>query len=114
MSNENKTLVTIFGHPYRIGSDCADAEYIQEAAAYLDTKMREAAAATGQRAPLEVAIQAAMGIADEVLSSRQRREALLDAADQRIDTFARRLESRADLSADTGADGSAPVGPPGD
>ena len=100
MSNENKTLVTIFGHSYRIGSDSADAAYIQEAAAYLDGKMREAAEATGRRAPLELVIQAAMEIADEVLSNRQRKDDLLDAADERIDSFARRLESRADLLGD--------------
>ena len=108
MSNVNKTLVTIFGHAYRIGSDSADAAYIQEAAAYLDARMRSAAEATGRRAPMELAIQAAMEIADQVLASRHSRDALLDAADKRIDSFTRRLEGRDDLF------GRPPDPPPGD
>lgn len=108
MSNENKTLVTIYGHAYRIGSDRANAEYIQEVAAYLDARMRSAAEVTGRRAPLELTVQAAMEIADEMLSCRQRKDALLDAADERIDSFARRLENRADLF------GGGPASSPGD
>ncbi|MFH1568994.1 MAG: cell division protein ZapA [Gemmatimonadota bacterium] len=91
------TVVRIYGHSYKIGSDQDGAEYIEQAAAYLDGKMRGAAQASGRRNPLEIAIQAAMEIADEVLTARRQKDSLLNQADERIDSFARRLETRADL-----------------
>lgn len=83
--------VEIFDQTYRLRCDEANAEYIQRAAAYLDEKMREAASG-GARKPLDIAILAAMNLAEEVLETRHQKNNLLDEADQRIDNFARLLD----------------------
>ena len=97
MSNKNMALISVLGRSYRIASDSATPAYAEKAAAYLDTRMREAAASSGRRAPLELAVLAAMEIADQVLEERRKKEDLLDAAEARIDSFASRLEQRSGL-----------------
>ena len=96
MSRENSTLVKIFGRRYQIGSDSDSPAYIETAATYLDEKMRSAAETVGRRAPLDVAILAAMEIAQEVLAERRKKEALLSEADDQINSFTRRLENSAE------------------
>jgi cell division protein ZapA (FtsZ GTPase activity inhibitor) len=103
MSDKARTVVKIFDHQYRIGSASADTGTIQDAAAFLDERMRRIAGTIQRRVPLEVAILAAMEIADEVLRSRNRREQLLAEADERISRFTRKLED------ETGAAGDAPA-----
>ena len=88
--------VEIFDQTYRLRCDEANAEYIQRAAAYLDQKMREAASG-GARKTLDVAILAAMNLAEEVLETRQQKDSLLDEADQRIDDFTRLLDESQNL-----------------
>lgn len=92
MSEQTRTVVQIFDHQYRIGSASADSDAIQQAATLLDERMRRIAGTTKRRVPLEVAILAAMEIADEVLRFRNRREQLLSEADERISRFTRKLE----------------------
>ena len=96
MPDSPGTVVTIFDQSFRIGSASSDAEAIREAAAFLDDRMRQVAVAARRRVPLEVAIVAAMEIADEVLSERDRRDQLLSDADERISHFTRRLEGGSD------------------
>ena len=102
MGSQNDTVVQIFDHRYRLASASADASYIQEAAAFLDERMRQIASVTRRKVPLEIAIVAAMEIADEVLQARDRREQLLSDADERISRFTRKLEdgSTGDLLGD--------------
>jgi cell division protein ZapA (FtsZ GTPase activity inhibitor) len=100
MSSKNNTIVQIFGHQYRIASDSADASYVEEAAALLDGRMRQVASSTRRKVPLEIAIQAAMEIADEVLKARGQRDQMLSDADERISRFTRKLEDGADSPAD--------------
>jgi len=111
MSMKNTTLVSILGRSYRISSDSDNPEYIERAAAYLDTRMREAAGSSARRAPLEQAVLAAMEIADQVLEERRKREDLLDIAEARIDSFASRLEQRAGRSG-AAKEGAGPASPP--
>ena len=100
MPPEKPVTVEIFNQTYQLGtSEGRDAEYIQHAAAYLDEKMQEAAAEVGDRAPLDIAILAALNIAEEVLNARQRKDSLLDQADAHIDSFTQLL-SNADSSDD--------------
>ncbi|MEW6754027.1 MAG: cell division protein ZapA [Candidatus Latescibacterota bacterium] len=84
--------VQIYGQTYRLGNDTCDPEQIQRAAAYLDARIRQAAAWAGSRSPLDVVVLAALSVAEEVLAARRQKDALLDEADQRLSTFARRLE----------------------
>ena len=104
MSNRNTALVSILGRSYRIATDKDTPGYAEKAAAYLDTKMREAGGSMGRRGPLELAVLAAMEIADQVLEERRRNEDLLDGAEARIASFASRLEQRSGLSGPAGDD----------
>jgi cell division protein ZapA (FtsZ GTPase activity inhibitor) len=105
MSTKNSTLVRVFGREYRIagqadastslkpGTSSGDnSDHITAAASYLDQTMREAAAATGRRSALDLAILAAMEIAREVLSVRRSKESLLDEAEKQIGSFTQRLD----------------------
>jgi cell division protein ZapA (FtsZ GTPase activity inhibitor) len=108
MPQDTFTSVQIYNQTYRLGSDQANSQSIRQAAAYLDKKIREAAAVTGHRPLLDLAVLAAMEIAEEVLKERRKKEILLSEADRRISNFTRRLEDHAgDLSA-----GSGPPTPP--
>ena len=92
MPQEKPVTVEIFKQTYQLGtSEGRDAEYVRRAAAYLDEKMNEAAAAVGNRAPLDIAILAALNIAEEVLAARQQKERMLDQADAQIDSFTQLL-----------------------
>ena len=82
MSKADNVLVEIFNHKFRLGSDSKDTEYIQKAAAYLDDKMKQAAIESGKKSPFDIAILAAMEIAEEVLDERAKTEHLLHQADE--------------------------------
>lgn len=93
MSKKDGVPVKIFHYQFRLGSDSRDPEYIEKAAAYLDEKMRRAAEEAGKRSPFEIAILAAMEIAEEVLEERKKTERMLNQADERLSSFTERLES---------------------
>lgn len=93
MSKKDGVLVQIFDYQFRLGSDSREPEYIEKAAAYLDEKMRLAAGEAGKRSPFEIAILAAMEIAEEVLEERGKTELMLNQADERLSSFSERLES---------------------
>ena len=110
MAQNQFISVEIFNQTYRVTCGEADAQYIQRAAAYLDEKMREASSA-GARKLLDVAILAAMNLAEEVLEARHQKENLLDEADQRIDDFTRLLDENQNLLDDKDAPPSDPPAP---
>jgi cell division protein ZapA (FtsZ GTPase activity inhibitor) len=92
MPRESAISVKIFNQTYHLAtSQERDAEYIQRAAAYLDEKMLEASENAGHRAPLDVAILAALNIAEEALAAREKKEGLLDDTDARIHSFTQKL-----------------------
>ena len=92
MSQSQSVAVRIYNQTYHlVNSEDQDPEYIRLAAAYLDEKMQQIAAASGPRGPLDIAILAALNIAEEVLSARQHKDALIDRADARIDSFTQLL-----------------------
>ena len=100
MAREASTIVTIYDHSFKIASDSADSDRIAKAADYLDQMMRSAAESAGKRSPLDIAILAAMEIAEEMLGVRSEKESLLSEADERISSFTRRLEDKDSTSAD--------------
>ena len=92
MSQQQPIAVRIYNQTYHlVNSEDQDPEYIRLAAAYLDEKMQQTAARVGSRAPLDIAILAALDIAEEVIGARQHKDALLNRADARIDSFTQLL-----------------------
>ena len=98
MAEKQSTIVTIFGHQYRIAADEADAKHVEVVASLLDSRMRRIATSSRRKVAVEIAIQAAMEIADEVLGARDQRDRLLTDADEHISRFARKLEDGAPAS----------------
>ena len=87
MKNEEVVAVEIFNQKYRLSSnDKKDSSYIEQAANYLDEKMREAAKNAGKHQcyAADIAILAALEIAKEVLEARQRKENLESRAGKSI------------------------------
>ena len=104
MSGENAVSVKIFNQTYRLATNRdRDADYIQRAAAYLDEKMQKAAEYASHRAPLDIAILAALTIAEEVIKEQQKKDALLNEADEQIDSFTQKLNRE-----ETSTDGESP------
>ena len=92
MSQQKPIPVRIYNQTYHlVNSDDQDPEYIRLAAAYLDEKMQQTAAEVGHRAPLDIAILAALDIAEEVLRARQHKDSLINRTDARIDSFTQLL-----------------------
>jgi cell division protein ZapA len=60
----NKVKVTIFGQPYTINGE-APRDYIHQLADYLNDKMEEVQASGSAANPTQVAILAALNVADE-------------------------------------------------
>jgi cell division protein ZapA len=74
--------VNIFGQGYTIKTD-AEAEYIQKIAEYVGQKMDEIVRNTKTVSTLNVAILAALNIADDFFKEVQKREELLTVVDNR-------------------------------
>ena len=96
MGQDQQGSVTdqIYGQTYRLSSDGQSPERIQRAAELLDARIRQAAAAAGPRAPLDLVVLAALSVAEEVLAARRQKETLLQNADERLSHVAQRLEGQ--------------------
>ena len=105
MSQSQPVAVRIYNQTYNlVNNEDQDPEYIRLAAAYLDEKMQQIATAIGHRGPLDIAILAALNIAEEVLAARQHKDALIDRADARIDSFTQLLSDDAPAADDPPTD----------
>lgn len=91
MSREKIVKVKIYDQTYPLSNEGVDPAHIKRVAAYLDSKMREVSA-TATIPPLDVAVLAALNIAEEVLEERRKKDNLLTRTDQCLDTVTRRLE----------------------
>ena len=96
MSQKQDVRVEIFDHVYhlRVGSD-SDAEQIEQAAAYVDTKIRAVAANTRDVDSQRLAVLAALHIADELQALQVRYDALvssLNLIDKRSNDLGRLLD----------------------
>ena len=68
-----KMKIDIYDQSYNVNAD-QNAEYVTELAAYVDLKMREVAEATRTVDSLKVAVLAALNIADELFTMRERQQ----------------------------------------
>ena len=93
MTNEKAVAVEIFDQKYNLAtSEKRDAEYIEQAAKYLDGKMRIAAENAGRHSNiLDIAILAALDIAEEVLQAREQKEYLVTEADAKVESIKEQL-----------------------
>lgn len=77
------TEVSIMGHKFTIRSD-SDEEYINKVARYVDQKIEEVVQNTKSVASLNVAILAAMNIADEFFKYQKDRTNRLETVENKI------------------------------
>ncbi len=82
--------VTIYGTDYPVKGE-ADAEYIEEVAAYVDTKMREVAGSLSVKSTTKVAILAALNITDELFTLRAEQSDYGGEIEKRLDRLSDRL-----------------------
>ncbi|MGQ9844312.1 MAG: cell division protein ZapA [Spirochaetota bacterium] len=70
MHNPNKIKVTIMGQIYTIEGD-ASSDYIARVADYVSSKMEDVASGLTNASPLQIAILAALNIADELFQVKE-------------------------------------------
>ena len=85
--------VNIFGHDYTVKTD-ADSEYIQKIANYVDEKMGEIMRNTKTVSTLNVAILAALNIADDFFKEVQKREELITEVEHRSEELVKTIDSQ--------------------
>lgn len=85
--------VNILGHDYTVKTD-AETEYIQEIASYVDKKMSEIVRNTKTVSTLNVAILAALNIADEFFKEMQKREELIEEVEHRSEEIVKTIDSQ--------------------
>jgi cell division protein ZapA len=90
---EKLVEVNIFGHEYTVKTD-ADSEYIQKIASYVDEKMGEIVRNTKTVSTLNVAILAALNIADDFFKEVQKREELVADVEHRSAALVKTIESQ--------------------
>lgn len=90
---EKLVEVNILGHEYTVKTD-TDAEYIQEIASYVDKKMSEIVRNTKTVSTLNVAILAALNIADDFFKERDKREDLLTQVENRSNEIVEAIDTQ--------------------
>jgi cell division protein ZapA len=85
--------VNILGHDYTVKTD-AETEYIQEIASYVDKKMSEIVRNTKTVSTLNVAVLAALHIADEFFKEMQKREELIEEVEHRSEEIVKTIDSQ--------------------
>ena len=83
--------VNIFGHDYTIKTD-ADTERIQKIASYVDKKMGEIVRNTKSVSTLNVAILAALNIADDFFKEREKRDELIAEVENRSEEIVKTID----------------------
>jgi cell division protein ZapA len=87
---DNTVRVTILGQEYPVRAD-ADADYIREIAAFLDARMRTIHALEPTRAPLKIAVLAALNLTDEVFTLRREKQELMERFERKVREFTEHL-----------------------
>ena len=85
--------VNIFGHDYTVKTD-ADAEYIQKIASYVDEKMGEILRSTKTVSTLNVAILAALNIADDFFQEVQKRQEFIAEVEHRSEEVVKTIDNQ--------------------
>ena len=83
--------IDIYDQSYNVHAD-QNEEYLKELAAYVDAKMREAAEATRTVDSLKVAVLAALNIADEMFTLRERQQQIEGPLRKRVEKCAALVE----------------------
>ncbi len=94
MPESRPVRVVIFDQPYTIRpADDAGARQVQKLAEYVDSHMRSVAAQTRDVDSLRIAVLAALHIADEYHSLKERYDKLRSAVDAKSEELATLLDS---------------------
>lgn len=92
MNDEKNILrVNIFGTDYPLKVN-ANVEYVQRIAEYVDQKMRDVQAAKPNRPLHQIAILAALNIADELLQQRELSKKKLVSFEDRVKTLTHQFD----------------------
>ena len=94
-AREQILKIDIYDQSYNVNAD-GNEEYLKELAAYVDTKMREVAEATRMADSLKVAVLAALNIADELHSLRDRQQQIEGPIRQRVEKCVAMVEKALD------------------
>jgi len=105
MQEPESVTVNIFGKEYTLRG-AAEAEYVQEVAAFVDRRMNEVARGTPVASTARVAILAAVNIADELFREQRKRNEDRATLEDRSDQLTRLLvqEMAGDRPSGTGGD----------
>jgi cell division protein ZapA len=90
---EKSVEVNIFGHDYTVKTD-GDTEHIQKIASYVDEKMGEIVRNTKTVSTLNVAILAALNIADEFFKEIQKRGELIEEVEHRSEEIVKAIDNQ--------------------
>lgn len=102
--------VTIFGKEYTLKGG-ADAEYVQEIAAFVDERMNEVARNSTVASTARVAILAAVNIADELFREQQKRIQSVATLEDRSIQITRLLDREVGEDRSSGKSGESLPGP---
>ena len=89
--------IEIYDQIYSVNSGQSD-EYLRELAAYVDGKMREVADATRMADSLKVAVLAALNIADEMFTVRERQKEIEGPLRKRVEKCVSMVEKALERS----------------
>ncbi len=93
MENEKKTLkVAIFGSEYTLKANAADSAQVYQIAEYVDDKMREIQNLRPNRPLHQIAILAALNIAEELFTLRESGTEDLSGFKEKIKEISNKLE----------------------
>jgi len=94
---ESHVKIEIYDQVYNVNGD-QDEKYLRELAAYVDGKMRSVAEATRMVDSLKVAVLAALNIADEMFTIRQKQEEIEGPLRKRVEKCVAMVEKALEMS----------------
>ena len=97
LGRSRKMKIEIYDQTYNVNSGQSD-EYLRELAAYVDGKMREVAEATRMADSLKVAVLAALNIADEMFTLRERQKEIEGPLRKRVEKCVSMVEKALERS----------------
>ncbi|HTP45182.1 MAG TPA: cell division protein ZapA [Candidatus Acidoferrum sp.] len=89
--------IEIYDQVYNVNGD-QDEKYLQELAAYVDGKMRSIAEATHMVDSLKVAVLAALNIADEMFTVREKQQEIEGPLRKRVEKCVAMVEKALEMS----------------
>lgn len=110
MGNNSKVRVSIFGNTYNIQGE-ADPDYIQSLASYLNAKMNEVSDSMPSASAMQVAILAALNVADEYFQLKDIQSTVTTDIETRTNALISMLEEGiiGDIIGKAGKDGAGDV-----